>query len=178
MSKARGGLRPQDILIALKVLVSEEKPGWKQLDLAKALGLSPAEMAYSLERLRRHHFLQADKKHVNRAALLEFLVHGLKYVFPAERGAPTRGIPTSTAVALIGDIRISDDQLHVWPSSEGKRRGIAIEPLYESVPIAVSTDEKLYRLLALIDVLRVGTSRESNLAQKALEKIILKSVPT
>ena len=41
--------------------------------------------------------VEGSKKRVNRTALMEFLSHGLRYVFPPERGSMVRGIPTAAA---------------------------------------------------------------------------------
>ena len=173
MRGTRNSIRPQDILIALKVLLLERRGTWNQLRLARELSISPAEIAFALKRLRKHHLLDDDKKTIKRAALLEFLVHGVKYVFPSEIGPPSRGLPTSISHALKGEIRVSDEMTLVWPDPEGKVRGNSLIPLYETVPDAAKVDEELHLLLALMDVIRVGGTRAVNLAIKNLEKAIL-----
>ena len=35
----------------------------------------------------------------NNSNLTEFLIHGVKYAFPVERGGPTRGFPTAEAAS-------------------------------------------------------------------------------
>jgi len=45
-----------------------------------------------------------------------------------------------------------------------------IEPLFKSVPYAVRLDAELYALLALVDAIRIGQSRERNLAIKLLSE--------
>ena len=172
MKGARNSLRPQDILIALKVRLLEKRGLWNQLKLAQEVGVSPSEVAFSLERLKRHNLLNEDKKSIKRAALVEFLVHGLKYVFPGELGAPARGLPTGVSFAL-KKMRVPDDRMIVWSDQDGKVRGSSLAPLYESVPFAVKNDDELHMLLALIDVLRIGGARENNLASKQLEQRIL-----
>ena len=52
-------------------------------------------------------------------------------------------------------------------------RGLAITPLYKGLPKACQKDEQLYKLLASIDILRVGKVRERELALKELTKEIL-----
>ena len=61
----------------------------------------------------------------------------------------------------------------MWPSASGQVRGQSIQPLYPSVVEAAKKDEKLYQLLALADVLRVGKVREKNLALKELKQRIM-----
>ena len=48
-------------------------------------------------------------------------------------------------------------------------RGIALAPLYKSVPEAAKLDSLLYERLALIDAIRDGRTREHNLAEKELK---------
>ena len=115
--------------------------------------------------------LDSEKKKPHNSSLLEFLIHGLKYVFPAEVGSIHRGIPTAHSYGESSKKMVSD-QSYIWPSEEGTVRGISVSPLYETVPFAVAKDEKLYRLLALIDSLRIGRVREQNFAKIELEKAL------
>ena len=104
-------------------------------------------------------------------ALEEFLFHGLRYAFPPERGEPTRGQPTSYAgPALRKHIQQGSDFPPVWSDPEGKVKGYAFEPLYSSVVKAIKDDDKLYRLLSLVDALRDGRVREFTLAKKLLKE--------
>ena len=86
----------------------------------------------------------------NNSNLKEFLIHGVKYAFPVERGGPTRGIPTAEAAPPLNRNFPQDFPLPpVWPYAEGPLRGIAFSPLYKNVPQAALRDPKLYELLAL-----------------------------
>jgi hypothetical protein len=173
MNGARSSLRPQDILIALKLRILEDSGNWNQQQLAQSIGVSAGEVAFSLERLKKHHLIQEDKKRVKRVALIEFLVHGVKYVFPADVGAPVRGVPTGTNFALSDEIRMSEERVTVWPDADGKVRGLSISPIYSSVPFACKDDKNLHNILALLDVIRIGGAREMNLASKKIEDEIL-----
>jgi hypothetical protein len=57
---------------------------------------------------------------------------------------------------------------------EGKSRGIALAPLYKTVPIAALRDPLLYEKLALVDALRDGRTRERKLAEEELKKLLRK----
>lgn len=169
--RSLNGIKPQDILILLKLVLWQNRPAWKSIDLAKELGLSPFEISVGLERCQRSWFLDSSKRNLMKSALLEFLLHGLKYVFPAAPGPICRGIPTAhCAPPLAGKIVFNENDLYVWPHAEGTKKGQAIEPIYESAPYAAQNDPKLYEMLALIDALRVGRAREKALAAKELEK--------
>ncbi|RYE39028.1 MAG: hypothetical protein EOP48_26280 [Sphingobacteriales bacterium] len=67
----------------------------------------------------------------------------------------------------------SSELNYAWPDENGDIRGLAIQPLYKNVVKAVKQDEKLYLLLASIDILRVGKTRELKIAIDQLRKAIL-----
>ena len=72
-----------------------------------------------------------------RPQLLEFVLHGVKYAFPPERGELTRGVPTGYAAPpLNSEIAGSSEPPPVWPYAEGHARGYAFAPLYRTVPEA------------------------------------------
>jgi hypothetical protein len=105
----------------------------------------------------------------NVTAVAEFLVHGLKYVFPPQRGEVTRGLPTAYAAPPLRDLVVhGTDLVPVWPWPEGSVRGVAFEPLYPSVPFAAIQDELLYEYLAIADALREGRVRERKMAEREL----------
>ena len=60
----------------------------------------------------------------------------------------------------------------MWPYAYGESRGLSVIPLYKTVPEAALDDPSLYEYLALLDALRVGRSREQELAKKLLTKKI------
>jgi hypothetical protein len=163
-------LKPQDVVVALKLIgYPNARPPISVV--ASDLGLSPSEVHGAIQRLRSSRLLDgaARKEKTNIAALEEFLVHGLKYAFPAEHGEVTRGIPTSYAAEpLKREIAASNDLPLVWPWHEGDTQGVGLEPLYKSVPYAALRDPALYQLLALVDAIRDGRASERNLAERDL----------
>ncbi len=163
-------LRPVDIPVLLKLTL----PGASEMSfqrLASDLHLSSSEVHGSLKRARISGFFAHDApKSVNRTALLEFLEHGLRYAFPAERGDLSRGIPTAYAAEpLKSALQQGTDPPPVWPHVEGKLRGYSFAPLYKHAPSAALGDPKLYELLSLADALRDGRVRERNLAMDMLK---------
>lgn len=185
--KKHNGMRPQDVVVILKLIA--QRPSSKEeknakIDLkaimnnqnktiAKNLQMSEAEISESLRR-SEYAGLIADKvkKKVNQIAFLEFLIYGIKYVFPTHPGALVRGIPTAHSALPLKD-RIISDEVFVWQHPEGIVRGQAIEPLYHTVPKIAEEDPKLYELLALVDSVRTGTARINSIATKELENRIL-----
>ena len=162
-------LKPQDVLVTLK-LVAQDGADWSYPKLAVDLSMSASEVHSSVRRATKAGLLQGDERHAPiKRALVEFLVHGLKYVFPAERGRMTRGTPTShAALPLRRHVAATDEPPPVWPDAEGDARGEELTPLYRSAPKAARADARLYELLALVDAIRGGRARERELAIKEL----------
>lgn len=169
--KKHSGMRPQDIVVLLDIISKDSSP-WMMKDLAQETNISPSEVSESLNRSYLAGLIDKSKKKIMRHALLEFLIHGLRYVFPQKPGATVRGIPTAFSAPPLDDLIRSDEKL-VWPYAQGNVRGQAIEPLYPSVIEAALKNSQLHELLALVDALRVGRVRERELAKVELEKRIL-----
>jgi len=110
-------------------------------------------------------------------SFLEFLEHGIKYMFPAKLGEPTRGMPTSYAAEPLKRLLItSNEQIPVWPDPNGKARGYSFEPLYRSASAAAREDKLFYEMLALTDALRDVSARDRHLAMKEMAKRITSAV--
>jgi hypothetical protein len=117
------------------------------------------------------------RREVNRSNAEEFLVHGLKYVFPIRQDGLVRGMPTAWAAPpLSEELAGVDESPPVWPDPEGKVRGIALEPLHENAPRAAAKDPKLAERLALIDAIRLGDGRIRSLAAKSLAASLYEDV--
>jgi hypothetical protein len=158
------GIKPQDVLVMLKIIAMGNRP-WKQSEVADELAISRAELSNSLDRCFDVGLIDGDKRIPQRAALLDFIQYGLKYVFSTKPGPLCRGIPTSHSAPPLAKKIVSDvADAYVWPSPDGEMRGQEIEPLYPSVPIAIKNAPKLYEMLALVDAIRVGRVRERKLA--------------
>lgn len=157
-------LKPQDIVILLK-LVASGASDWSYNSLANELAMSPSEVHAGIKRCAAARLFDQRRNVPIRSALLEFLVHGVKYAFLPDRGALTRGIPTSYAAPPLNSLIVQPSEPPpVWPTPEGTTRGYEFSPLYKSVPKAVAKDETLYELLALVDAIRDGRARERDLA--------------
>ena len=165
--------------------VNEPRAPWPPLavdqytvrSLAQATGISKSQVSLSLARCyearlaRLDHLTQLPQ--VNRRALCELLVHGVKYIFPAKLGARARGIPTAWAAPVLqGKILAGDTLPPVWPDADSSVVGFALEPIYKSVPQAVKQDSRLYAMLALLDSIRIGGARERGFAGDLLTKML------
>ncbi len=163
-------MQSQDIIIALKLAFNSEELSYAKL--GEQLGLSASQVHAAVRRSEAAGLLLPGARKVNRGALIEFLVHGLKYVFPAKRGPVVRGMPTAHSAPPLNATIVGDGSALVWPDSEGVVRGESIEPLHKIVPIAAKRDNALYESLALVDAIRVGRARERKLAIKKLEAML------
>ena len=163
-------MRPQDIVILLKKMTDKGRviPNGQ---IAKDLGISASEVSEALERCRIARLVDNSKQQVNLLALEEFLVHGLKYVFPVQPQGIVRGIATAISASPMKEKIVAGNERYVWPDPKGDMRGSAITPLYKTVPKAVEKDLMLYELLAIADTLRIGRVREVEIAKAELKNI-------
>jgi len=169
--KRHHGIRPQDIVILLKMLtVSRED--WYLKDLAYDLKISQSEVSESLHRSQIAGFVDKYKRRVDKLALMEFLAHGLKYTFPEEPGKIVNGFSAAYSAAPLYHVFRSQES-YVWPHKDGNRRGHYIRPLHKNVPDACMKDDRLYELLALSDVVRIGNKADKEKAVLELRRRIL-----
>lgn len=163
--------KSQDVVVLLKWLCHPASKGYA--DIARELGMSVGEVHAATQRAAEAGLFDLKNKRPRIQALREYLIHGVKYAFPAHRGAPSRGMPTSYAASPLKEHFASGETKElppVWPDPEGKIRGYSLEPLFRSVPYAARRDPQLYELLALVDALREGRARERNFAAEELGK--------
>lgn len=181
-------LKSQDIVILLKILsvitLSKESSTemMSQNRLAALLCMSASEVNAGIKRLVLSGLLSpvlidGTKNKIvfkpSKKACEECLISGVKYFFPAKLGVYTRGIATSYAAPILAEhFILGDDPIPVWPYGEGDKRGVALEPLYGSVPFSLAQfpDKIFYDLLVLIDAIRSGRARERNVAIKILKE--------
>jgi hypothetical protein len=179
-------IKPQDIVVLVKILADQRNTCWSQNSLARELYLSPSQINAAFKRLVAASLMTPyhppNKPQPIIQACEEFFIHGLKYIFPAKLGEIARGVPTSYAAPILNkDIVAGNDPVPVWPYAEGEVRGVALKPLYSSVPEAIikQPDPLFYDMLALLDAIRSGRAREKKIAIQELSKILKlkKSMP-
>lgn len=183
-------LKPQDIVILLKILSmmvlnkNDQDEYLSQNKLATLLCMSVSEVNAGIKRLVQSGLLAPvltdnPKNKIiflpSKSACEECLISSVKYFFPVELGAYTRGIATSYAAPILEKhFILGDDPIPVWPYGEGDKRGLALEPLYSSVPKSLTQfpDQTFYELLVLVDAIRSGRARERNIATALLKEKI------
>lgn len=187
-------MKSQDVVILLKLVSLEddeqdfrqrairsewslEQDPYSVRGLEQSLGIGKSEISNSIQRSIESGIAikswKNNRPRPDRKKLREFIIHGLKFVFPAKTGAMQRGIPTAFSSPVLKNYLYSGGSLiSVWPYADGHDMGQSVEPLYKSVPKAVEKDKRLYAYLALIDAIRLGNQRETNLANELLTEIL------
>ncbi len=170
-------LKPQDILVLLKLSVWD-KPQWRQEDLAKELGMVQSMVHSSLKRAEKCRLYNQEKKRVNKSALIEILIHSIRFLVPAELGRKAVGMPTAWGHREAFKSLVSGlVDPPIWSAAKGRRAtvtgefnidGFEIQPIHEKAPGAASRDPRLYEVLAAVDALRVGRSRDIEVACEIL----------
>lgn len=164
-------LKPQDLVVALRLVDAppEERTYPK---LAAAVGMSPSEVHASVDRASKCGLVNRPDRSVRSAALLEFLVHAVKYVFPPEWTGMARGVPTLHAAYPLTATFYGDSSMPVWPLAAGTTYGIGLTPLYRSVPKAALKDARLYAWLVLVDAIRAGRPHERGIAWSEFQRML------
>jgi hypothetical protein len=190
-------LKPQDVVLLLKLLAHPEHLKWSQAHMAMHLCVSVSEINAGIKRLISAGLLQIahpvlvnlagiekrmqSKQQMDRLyqpvleACKEFIISGVKYMFPAQLGEMTAGVVTSYASHVMkGYTTLGNDPVPVWPYAGGHQRGMSLAPLYSSVPKSIDQfpDTQFYELLCLVDVLRQGNCREYVKAVELLKERI------
>jgi hypothetical protein len=169
-------LKGEDIVVLLKL--TADPPSWTVRSLEAELGIPRSVIQRSLVRLNQAGLLEQGRRQANNGRAEEFLVHGLRYVFPPVRGGETRGVPTAWAAPPLQDRLADSGELPpVWPDPLGSVRGIALEPLHDSAPGISRRDLALAELLALTDGLRLGDARARGLAEELLRARFSSAAP-
>lgn len=171
-------LKPLDVVVSVKAAVLAD-PRWTIAEMAAHLGMDNAQVFRAARQAAVARLLISEPAkgrtgyRPHRAALLELLIHGLKYMMVASRGPITRGMPTSHAApVLAGRFAAGADPVPVWPTPDGTTRGESFEPLHRCVPVAASRDSRFYDVMALVDAIRAGRARERALAVKMLPRFL------
>lgn len=162
-------MRPQDIVVLLKI-ISKENNDWTNADLAYALKISQSEISEALNRNAFAGLIDKNKRKVFMKSFAEFIIYGLKYVFPVRPAEIVRGIPTAHSASPMNEFISSSKDIYVWPYEKGNARGQKIEPLYKTIPHIIDEDFAFYELLTIIDTIRVGKARETDIALSELKK--------
>ncbi len=158
-------LKPFDVVVGLRL--ARDADG-AYANLAAEFGVSASTVFASVARLRQAGLVRPDDRKLNRRAFTEFLEHAVRYVFPAQRGPAAIGVPTAHSAPPLAQRLVTEDVI-VWPHAGGKVYGQSLTPLYPGAPELAQRAPQEYRMLALVDAIRVGGARERALAVDELK---------
>lgn len=142
-------------------------------EMAYNLQISESEISESLRRSEYSGLISnVESKSVNKLAFLDFLIYGLKYVFPAKPSGIGRGFATAHSAPPLNEKIVSEEN-YIWEHAQGNTRGLIIEPLFKTVPNILEHNPILYELLSLTDGIRTGNSRVFSLSVELLKSKLL-----
>jgi hypothetical protein len=161
-------LKGEDIVLLLKL--THQSPDWTVRALEWETTIPKSVVQRSLKRLWQAGLFDRRRRTANVSQTEEFLIHGLKYVFPGSVSGESRGFATAWGAQPLANKLATppDDVPPVWPSAEGDTRGLALEPLHPSVVEAAERDPLLREQLTLVDAIRIGDARIRGLAADLL----------
>jgi hypothetical protein len=152
-------LKGEDIVLLLSL--TNPRPDWTLRSVEHDTTIPRMAVQRALKRLADAGLFDPRRRRTRVPQAEEFLIHGLRYVFPAHVGAESRGFATAWGVEPLRSALAAPggDPSPVWPSAKGNTRGPALEPLHASAIEAAQRDPQLAEQLALVDGIRVGDSR-------------------
>jgi hypothetical protein len=153
-------LKPQDVMVALKLCSYPASPAMSIV--AADLDLSPSKFMEppSASTVPASCMDRRCKTNPTFYRWEEFLVHGLKYAFPADQSEVIAAclLRTQPHRSRLKS-RQAMNSCRVWPWPDGDTRSIALEPLYKTAPIGALRDPVLYEFLALVNAIRDERAR-------------------
>lgn len=159
-------LHPFDVVTALRLL----RPSGTLQHIADELSVAPSQIHASLGRLVVAGLLRTEGRATNPRALGEFLLAGVRYAFPARRGALVDGVPTAySAPPLAAQFDAVDVVVWTAPRHPRAVRGFGMTPLYPKASELVTSSPETYQLLTIVDALRIGEPKVRSLARTELE---------
>jgi hypothetical protein len=161
-------LKGEDIVLLLKL--THMSPDWTVRTLERETTIPKSVVQRSLRRLWQAGLFDRSRRTANISQAEEFLIHGVKYVFPGSVNGESRGFATAWgAKPLAGRLAAPpNDVPPVWPSGHGDTRGLALEPVHASAVEAATRDSLLREQLTLVDAIRIGDARVRGLAADLL----------
>src|SRR6266513_2443827 len=114
-----------DIVVLLR-LVADSQPK-TYAELSQELGISASEIHAAVKRCTAAGLIGQESRKPLRKPVEDYLLHGVRYAFPARRGPLARGVPTAYAAPPLASQVHSEDLPPVWPDPEGQIKGFAIE---------------------------------------------------
>jgi hypothetical protein len=165
-------IRPSDIAA---LLFLSAHPGEPYGQMAAVLGVSKSTAHKAVSRLIQLGLAVKDddaRIHIEAEQAIE-LLRVIRYVFPSVQSERARGIPTGLAALSETPSAHESGVTMVWPSRLGSAVGVGVQPLIPNAPDIAFRDPELYRLMAIVDALRLGDARDREAATVALHQALV-----
>ena len=164
-------MKGQDIVVLSVLMKGDvEKPSYQYI--SKSAKISVSEAHASVKRLCESDLVNSER-HLKKRNVEEFLIHGLRYMFPMKStGELAYGMPTSYAAPVSAKEFAISGNVPVWRSSKGHVLGRSHEPIYPTIPDAAAEDPELYDRIAVLDMLRGGRLRERKFAEQKIREYL------
>lgn len=108
--------------------------------------------------------------------IVPFVLHGIRYLFPVTFGRRVRGVPTGPSTPDIADeFAPEPGRDFVWADTSGNHRGTSILPLDPRVPKIASDWPRSHQLFGAIDLLRIGSARDVEIASSFIVALLTES---
>jgi hypothetical protein len=159
-------LKPVDIVVCCQLALT---PNATFQVLSRSTGISVGECHNAVRRLTAASLLNPIARRPATELLLRFLVHGVPYAFAPTLGEVAVGVPTGLGAPVLAEY-LSASESHVWAHVDGEAQGIGLTPLFPHAAELPGRNNRLYEILALVDVLRTGQAREKKLAEELLRE--------
>lgn len=170
--RSQPSLRPFDIAVALRLLLVPEE---RYEPLAAALVTSTSAVHRSVARLQLAGLCVPSRRTIVGPALREFLAHGVRFAFPPVIGPERAGMATAwghpDAANWVGATSVPPRPM-VWPSEQGTSRGETLVPLFRNVIAVAAADDRLYQLLAMVDMCRVGDDSIRSAVVESMDLVV------
>jgi hypothetical protein len=164
-------IKPQDIVILGKLL--SEKVWPSQTEIGISLKLSQAEVSHALKTLGYVGLINLPTKKINKLAVIEFITHALKYLYPIEKSGTGRGILIGPSSSIFKGRVHSDEYSYIWPDPNGESKGIIVNPLIPQLTASIMENKILYNFLNIVEIFRgLGGVRHLQEAHKLLRDIL------
>lgn len=176
-------LKPQDIVVAIDLATADAPPSFASLKdsnlsaraVSARLGISLGAVSQSYKRLRTLGWVRTKNasNRANTSAMREFFIHGVKYYSQPEVVGVGSGMASGWAAKPVAEFSrmVSPETPYVWAGSSGGVRGEQITPIHPCAIKLAIANKQAYTILALLDVMRLGTFREQGEAKDMLRNL-------
>lgn len=159
----------RDILVLVNYIIWDERK-WNAKSFSEHLGIHRNSLYDSLAVLHHAKLIGKNSMKPNFENIEEFLVCGLKYLFPPKFGDGGVGMYTAYSAEPLSEIIVHQKKI-VWLEDDANDKGqISLEPIHKSVPKLCLRNHELHEYFSLLDAIRAGRARERVIGVELLVK--------